>query len=150
MVVRQPGKYGELITNVIGFVIAVRFGILAVAAAFVIRGYLLMPLNLYWQARYGHVPIAAYLRQLRGPAIATTAMAAVLLTMRFVLGDRWAPLPLLLSEIGVAGLTVIGTLWLVDRRLFTEVLDVATQAVPGVDRLRTRFGSDSRHDDALD
>ena len=50
----------------------------------------------------------------------------------------------------MAGLTVIGTLWLVDRRLLTEVLDVATQAVPGVDRLRTRFGSGSPDDDELD
>ena len=138
------------ITNVVGFVIAVQFGILAVAGAFVARGYLLMPLNLYWQSRYGHVPIGAYLRQLRGPAIATAAMAAVLVGVKFALRDQLSPLPLLLVEIGTAGLTVIGTLWLADRRLLTEVLDVATQAVPGAGRLRARFGSGSPVDDELE
>jgi polysaccharide transporter, PST family len=138
------------VTNVVGFVIAVQFSIYAVAAAFVLRGYLLMPLNLYWQARYAHVPIGAYLRQLRGPAIATAVMAAVLLTMRLLLGDRLGPLPLLLVEIGAAGLTVLGTLWLVDRKLLTEVLDVATQAVPGADRLRARLGSGGAVQDELE
>jgi PST family polysaccharide transporter len=128
------------VTNVIGFVIAVQFSIFAVAAAFVARGYLLMPLNLYWQARYGHVPTGAYLRQLRGPAAATAVLAAALLGVKAAVGSLLTPLPLLLVEIAVGAVAVVGTLWLVDRRLLVEVLDVATQAVPGARRLRGRFG----------
>jgi PST family polysaccharide transporter len=128
------------VTNVVGFVIAVQFGILAVAAAYVVRGYLLMPLNLYWQARYGQVPTGAYLRQLRGPAAATVVMAAALLAVKATVGSQLAPLPLLLVEIAVGGIVALGTLWLVDRRLLVEVLNVASQAVPGGQRLRSRLG----------
>src|SRR4029078_4455867 len=71
------------VTNVIGFVIAVGISIEAVAASFVTRGYLLMPLTLYWQAKYGHIPTGAYLRQLRGPAAATAVMAVAILAVKY-------------------------------------------------------------------
>lgn len=128
------------VANVTGFAIAVQFGILAVAAAFVARGYLLMPLNLYWQGRYGHVPVRAFLLQLRGTALATLAMAAAVLLVKVAIGTRVSEVALLLVEVGVAVVTLVITLRLVERELLHEVMAVAAQAIPGAQRLRNKWG----------
>jgi PST family polysaccharide transporter len=61
------------IVNVVGFLIAVLVfrDILAVAIAFVLRGYLLLPLNLVWMRKYAGIPIREHLFELRGVALAT-------------------------------------------------------------------------------
>ena len=74
----------RLITTVVhvtGFVIAVTVfkDIVAVAAAFVIGSYLLLPLNLYLQHKYAGIAIAEHLWQLRWIALATAIMAAAVL-----------------------------------------------------------------------
>ena len=81
----------RLVTTVItvgGFVLAVRFGIVAVAAAYVIPGYLLLPLNLIWMQHYAGIGIRAYLARLRGVAAATLVMALVMISGRSLLGER--------------------------------------------------------------
>lgn len=130
--------------NVAGFAIAVSFGILAVAAAFVIRGYLLLPLNLRWMRIYGGVPVREYLLQLRGTATATLLMAAAILVVKSLLGAQMGPGLLLGVELMVAALVFGATLWLFDRTLMREVFDVAFQAVPGGDRARARLVRSTR------
>ena len=123
-------------TNVVGFFIAVWFGILAVAAAFVVRGYLLMPLNLYWQRKYARVPTGEYLRQLLGIGVATTAMAGAMIATRVVVADTLSSAALLLLEIVVGGGVFVVVLWFADRRLIGELVDLAAQVLPGGERAR--------------
>lgn len=121
-------------TNVAGFVVAVAFGILAVAAAFVVRGYVLLPLNLYWMRVYAGVPVREYLLQLRGTAISTFVMAVAILLVKLALGPQLGPGPLLAIELLTAALAFGMALWLFDRSLMREVLAVAFQVVPGGER----------------
>ena len=125
------------IINVAGFLIAVIVfrDILAVAGAFVLRGYLLLPLNLYWMRVYGGIPIREHLFELRGVAAATIVMAAAVLLVKLVLLGQVHPALLLLAEV-VVGLVVFAVaLLLVERALVAEIVGVAAQAVPGGARI---------------
>ncbi|MEA2677029.1 MAG: polysaccharide transporter, family, partial [Chloroflexota bacterium] len=121
------------ITNVVGFAIAVLVfrDILAVAAAFVVRGYLLLPLNLYWMRKYGGIRIREHFLELRGVGIATAVMAAAVLVVKLALLGHVDDGLLLLAEV-LVGFVVFGAaLLIVERSLVAEIVSVAAQAVPG-------------------
>ncbi len=123
----------RLVTTVLtvgGFVLAVQSGeIVAVAAAYVIPGYVLLPLNLIWMQRYAGIGIGAYLARLRGVAAATLVMALVMIGGRYLLGER-EPWVVLVTLLGIAAITFAGALWLFDRGLMRDVLGFARQAIP--------------------
>lgn len=125
------------IVHVAGFAIAIAlFGnIVAVAAAFVISSYLLLPLNLYLQQRYAGVSAVGHLMDLRWLALATVVMALAMLGVKFLLADRFDVGVILAAEV-VTGLVVYAvTLLLFERQLFKDMLTVAAQAIPGGKRL---------------
>lgn len=126
--------------NVAGFVIAVQTGsIQAVAWAFVIRGYLLLPLNLYWMKVYAEIPILEYLRQLRGIAAATVVMAAALLAVKLALGDAVPPAALLAVELGTAAVVLLLSLAVFERQLLREEFEILGQAIPPLARVGRRL-----------
>jgi PST family polysaccharide transporter len=121
------------ITNVVGFLIAVLIfrDILAVAAAFVVRAYLLLPLNLLWMRKYGHINIREHLLELRGVVIATAVMTAAVLLLKFLLIGHVHDAVLLLVEVAL-GLLVFGlALLVVDRPLVADIVSIAAQGMPG-------------------
>lgn len=121
------------IVNVTGFVIAVVVfrDILAVAAFFVLRGYLLLPLNLIWMRKYGGIPIGQHILELRGVAGATVAMAAAVLLVKLLLLGHVHNAVLLMAEI-VSGVAVFGVaLVLLERALVADIVTVGVQAFPG-------------------
>lgn len=83
-VLRLNAVYAGL--NVIAFLIAVRWGIVAVAAAYVLRGYLTAPLPLGVLRRVIGLDLRTYSRQLVGPAAAAAAMSLVLIGAHFLAG----------------------------------------------------------------
>ena len=123
-------RFLTTVVNVAGFAIAVPFGIQAVAAAFVIRGYLLMPLNLYWMRVYGGVPALEYLGQLRGIALATLVMSGAVLAVKLVLASQLSAGTLLVLELVTAAVTLPLALHLLERSLLRDVLQIIGQAVP--------------------
>ncbi len=134
-------RLATMIVHVIGFGIAVTvFGsIVAVAAAFVIGSYMLLPANLYILQRYGGIPIWDMLRQLRGAALATLLMAAAVLAVKFALMDSVGRLVLLVAEIAVGVVVFIAALVFLERKLLIEVVTIALQAVPGGERVGRRL-----------
>lgn len=115
--------------NLVGFVIAVPFGIVAVASAFVIRGYLLLPVNLHWMRVHGGVPVGAYFAEMRGAAVATALMAASVVALKLVMGPILSDGPLLLAESAVGSLAFLGGLWLVDRATLRELAALGRQVM---------------------
>ena len=91
------------IVNVLGFFLAVTFfrDIVAVAAAFVVRGYVVLPLILWWVRKYAHIGIREQLSQLRSTVLATAVMALALVAVKIVLLPHVPPALLLLVEIVV-------------------------------------------------
>ncbi|HEY8177322.1 MAG TPA: lipopolysaccharide biosynthesis protein [Candidatus Limnocylindria bacterium] len=123
----------RLVTTILtvgGFLVAVQsHQIVAVAAAYVIPAYLLLPLNLLWMQRYAGIGIGAYLARLRGVAAATVVMALVMIGGRYLLGER-EPWVLLVALLGIGAITFVGALWVFDRGLMRDVLGFARQAIP--------------------
>lgn len=137
------------VVNVVGFFIAVFFfrDIVAVAAAFVIRGYLVMPLILWWVRRYAHIGLRDQLGGLRSPLLATAVMAAAVIAVKFALLPRVPTAVLLLAEFAAGAVSFVAALVAIDRALVREVLTVALQAIPGggaiARLLRVKLPSDS-------
>ena len=133
-----------MIVRVAGFFVALQFGIVAVAIAFLVSGYVLLPLNLYWQRRYAGIHVGAYLAQMRGVAAATGLMALAIVGVKLGLGGAASVGPLLALEIVAGGAAFFAALWLIDRPLLAEAFGVAAQVVPGaeraVERVRSRNG----------
>lgn len=125
------------ITNVVGFLIAVFVfrDILAVAAAFVLRGYLLLPLNLIWMRRYGGIPIRDHVLELKGVAAATLVMAGAVLLVKVALLDQVSAALLLLAEVLVGAVVFAVSLLVFERALVAEIVGIAAQAVPGGARI---------------
>ncbi|HEX3220470.1 MAG TPA: lipopolysaccharide biosynthesis protein [Candidatus Limnocylindria bacterium] len=134
------------VTNVVGFIIAVQFGkdILWVAVAYSVRGYLLLPLNLSWQNRYGGINTREYLAQLKGTILATLAMTAAVLGIKFGLGSRVGNSMLLLLEVVTAAIVFVAVMWIANRTLLYEMLRVGRQSIPGINRLGRLFTSRRR------
>jgi len=100
---------GGALTNVAGFLFAVRYGISAVAAAYVLSGYAWLAVDLALLRSALGISIAPYLRRLALPAAASVAMAvAVLLTRHLYVervSDGWSLV--IGSSIGAVAFTVI-------------------------------------------
>jgi len=140
------------VVNVVGFFIGVLFfkEIIAVAAAFVIRGYLLMPLIMYWVVKYAKVDVRAQLGGLRGPAIATTVMAVAVVGVKLVMPAEVHALILLSVEVAVGIVTYFAAMFVVDRPLLRDVTTIGLQAVPGGRRVAARFHIDLPKSDRTD
>ena len=126
--------------HVTGFFIAVLYfkDIVAVAAAFVIGSYLLLPLNLYLQRRYAGIAIREHLWQLRWIALSTAIMVAAVLGVKSVVIGHIPTYALLVVEV-VTGVIVYSIAMLIfERDLVREVLTFAFQAIPGGDRIARR------------
>jgi O-antigen/teichoic acid export membrane protein len=119
-------------TNVVAFLIAVHWGILGVAFAYVVRAYLVQPLSFLAVRRLIQIEVKAYLYQYRGPAFSTLPMAAVMIALRDSLppaiGDGFT----LATSILAGLLTYFAAVWLVDRELFGRAFEFARLALAPV------------------
>jgi PST family polysaccharide transporter len=115
------------VVNVVGFLIAVQVGILAVAAAFVARGYLLVPLNLAWVSRYAGVPARAVLVQMRGVALASAAMVLAVVGVKLAFTAA-SPAVLLAIEVVAGALVFVGAMFVVERDVLRELLALGRRA----------------------
>jgi len=94
------------IGNTIGFLLAVPFGAIAVASAFVIRGFAVYPVNLFLLREASGMSIARYGRAL-WPATASSTLAAVAAWACGVELAHWPVVARLLCALGV-GVVVYG------------------------------------------
>jgi PST family polysaccharide transporter len=130
----QPGVSLRLMlvnagANLLLFVVVVRWGIEAVAAAYVLRAYLLAPLGLWALRRMIGVSVKTYLLQLRWPMLATLAMVGVLLGLKSALPPL-APAAALALFV-LAGVIVYATvLWVFARQYCLEVADLVRVRMP--------------------
>ncbi len=96
------------VVNLIGFLIAVRYGIVAVAAAYVIRAYLLSPLPLMLVNRLISLNYRRYFGNFAAPLTASAVMVAVVYATREWLSQQLGMLPLTISLVA-AGVAVYTT-----------------------------------------
>jgi O-antigen/teichoic acid export membrane protein len=100
------------VLNAIGFAIALPWGIVAVAAAFVIRGYLVFPVGQWVVSRLIHTPLLTYLQQFIPALLSSFLMASSLIATRFFLQDLPILLFILIASTIGAIVYSLSLLWL--------------------------------------
>ncbi|MEM6837292.1 MAG: MOP flippase family protein [Cyanobacteria bacterium P01_C01_bin.120] len=96
--------------NVLVFIIVVRWGIVAVALGYVVRGYILFPLSLAAVKNTIGIDIKRYLSQFRTPIVSIAFMASIILASKHLIGEQISPylsLPLLAILGGLINLLFI-------------------------------------------
>lgn len=118
------------VSNVIGFLIAVRWGIVAVALAYVLRGYLLSPVPLAVIHRLIHINLRTYLSQYVAPlAGSAVVVLGVWGTKHFL--SPWISLSGVLTICIVVGSGLyLGTILLLAPKLMQQILELAYLALP--------------------
>jgi PST family polysaccharide transporter len=117
--------------NVIGFVLVVRFGIVAVAASYVIVSYLLMPLYILMIRNLTGISVRSHLIQYGPTAVSSLVMICVVYLFKIVLGEQMTLL-LRLAALALTGaITYLLTLRLTHPPAYQQMVDVAQSAWVG-------------------
>ena len=119
------------VCSVVGFLLVVRWGIVAVAASFVIVGYLLAPISYIAVRRLIQIDIKTYLWQFVPSLTASLLMVAVVAGLKFLLKDQSLNMYLELSIYVVAGaLTYLAVIGLLARHLYGQAVEILSMALP--------------------
>jgi PST family polysaccharide transporter len=118
------------VANVAAFLLVVRWGIVAVAAAFVVRGYLLSPLPLWAVHSLIDIDLKTYLKRFVAPAVATGVMAAAIAAVRMG-AEGWVSSPwvMVALDIGVGVLVYAVTLRMLAPSVVRESLELIGQVL---------------------
>jgi Membrane protein involved in the export of O-antigen and teichoic acid len=119
------------IANFAAFIAVVHWGIVAVAAAYVIRGYLIAPPIELWSVwRLIDTNLSTYLRQYIGPLIGSLAMVATIFGVKHFLSG-FVSLYILLGVCVVSGaLIYMVTILMIAPKSVRQVLDIAQLVLP--------------------
>jgi PST family polysaccharide transporter len=111
------------VCNTMGFFLAVWWwgSIVAVAAAYVGRAYLLAPIKLYAVRNLISIEYSTYLRQFRVPALGTAVMSLVVVALRFWLAPVLRLYPLLGVLISTGAVVYASVVLLIKPSYLTEV-----------------------------
>jgi PST family polysaccharide transporter len=113
------------IGNLAAFLVAVRWGIVAVAVALAIRNFAFWPVRIWALNRVAGIQPWPYLLQWSRPVAASVLMAAAVLGLRALFGEALAtPLPLALTVL-IATAAYLAALGLLAKDLTRELLRVA-------------------------
>jgi PST family polysaccharide transporter len=120
----------EAILNFVFFVVAVRWGIVAVASAFVIRGYLMFPIVLLVVNKVLPFKWDEYFRQYLPQLIAGLGMVFALLGAKFLLNDK-LNVHILLPAYIVFGVAVyVTTILVIAPKLLRQAVELFRSALP--------------------
>jgi PST family polysaccharide transporter len=126
------------VANVAAFGLAVSHGILAVAIAYVVVGYLLAPLSLWSVRKVLPYDVGAYLRLYVPPLAASAVAIGPLLVAEAALGAQLEALPRLLLAGTVGPLLYVAVMRVAFPATAAELWSFALDARPGRRRRATR------------
>ena len=118
------------VTNVIGFLIAVRWGIVAVAASYVIRGYILSPLPLLVIRKLIKINLKTYFGQFIPPVFASMGMVATILGTKYLLNESLNLYALLSIYVVIGAAVYAMIIAVIAPSLFKQVIGLAQSVVP--------------------
>jgi len=125
-------RFLTAVVNVAGFLVAVLVfrSVIAVAAAYALRAYILAPVVLRWLESYADIPFRKNLLRLRRIAVSTALMAVAVLIVKAVMPASTG-LPLSLAvQIGVGVVVYALAMLLLERALVIDLWQFAMQALP--------------------
>jgi O-antigen/teichoic acid export membrane protein len=118
------------VTNVLGFALAVRWGIVAVAASFVVCSFLLIPVSLRAVTRALVLDVRSYLRPLFAPLLSGGLMVASMIGANVLLGDGAGDLQRLAISLLLGALTYCTMLRLMSRTQVQRLIRHARRHAP--------------------
>ncbi|NJR74104.1 MAG: MOP flippase family protein [Scytonema sp. CRU_2_7] len=118
------------VVNVIGFALVTRWGILAIALAYVISGYLIFPISIYLVRKLIPLQLMTYLCQYAIPLTGTLVMVSAILGAKYLLGGLINSATLLIVSIIIGAVAYILTIFLIAPKVFRQTLDFIELAVP--------------------
>jgi PST family polysaccharide transporter len=119
------------VCSVVGFLLVVQRGIVAVAASFVIVGYLLAPVSYIAVRKLIQIDFRTYLWQFMPSLFASFAMVAVITGLRYIFGGQSLNVYLELAIYLLAGALTYGlVIVFTARQLYQEVLNLVSLVVP--------------------
>lgn len=117
------------VLNIIACLVAIHWGLIAVAVAYVLSDYLAFPISLWAASQLIQTPTLTYLRQLIAPLVCAVIMILVILAIKYLLRD------LLNSQALLIFCTVMGALiygltirWLAPK-LWQQSFELVTLAI---------------------
>lgn len=113
------------VANVFGFVVAVQWGIVAVAASFVIRDYLLLPIFIWVLSKLIHIKPATYLHQFTVPLAGSLVMLIFVLGAKQFLSDLMLQ-ALLATCVTLGAIAYVTTLLFIAPKLFWQLVNFAS------------------------
>lgn len=122
-------NFFSTIVSLIGFAIAVRYGIVAVATAFAIRNYLLCPIFVWIMYKLIKINIWQYLSQFVIPILSSVVMALTLILTKYLLADSMSLQQMLIMNIFL-GLSVYSIIiFLFKPELFQQTIKITNSLV---------------------
>jgi PST family polysaccharide transporter len=100
-------------TNTLVFVFAAQWNVLAVAWAYVIRGYIFSPIPLLGIKKLLRMTFLAYIQNISHPLIAAGLMGTFLSVVSPFLVNTTSPLFLLIGQVALGAMIYLGTLFLI-------------------------------------
>ncbi|WOD38145.1 lipopolysaccharide biosynthesis protein [Nodosilinea sp. E11] len=119
----------DVVLNLLAFAVAYRWGIFAVAAASVIRAYLVFPIGQWAVCHLIQDSLGKYLRVFISPLICALAMAGAMLGLKTMLGAALGPLFLIVVSTGFGAAFYVALIRLLAPQLFGQLMDIAQVVV---------------------
>jgi PST family polysaccharide transporter len=117
--------------HIAGVALVLRGGIVAVAAAYVVCGYLLSPIALWAVRSLIQIDLETYFRQYVTPLAGSFAMALVVSGTKYVLSKELEPVIRLVVCTLAGMLAYLSVIWLIEPALFRRVLGFVRLVLPG-------------------
>ncbi|TVQ10271.1 MAG: lipopolysaccharide biosynthesis protein [Leptolyngbya sp. DLM2.Bin27] len=111
--------------NLLGFAIAYRWGIYAVAAASVVQAYIVFPVGQWAVCKLTQDRLGRYLRVFISPLLCAVAMAGAILLVKTVVANALSPLSIILVGTGFGAVLYVGLIRWLAPQLFEQMLDIA-------------------------
>jgi PST family polysaccharide transporter len=120
------------VLNVIGFIIVVRMGIVAVAISYVVVSYIILPLYLLMIRKLIRVSIRTYLFQYIPATLSSMSMLAVVFLIKLNVHQSIVLSARLAILIITGGIVYLSALRLIRPSLFKQIREFAQMAVPSI------------------
>ncbi|BAY15217.1 hypothetical protein NIES21_10320 [Anabaenopsis circularis NIES-21] len=124
----------QAIANFICFLIAVRWGIVAVAASYVIRGYVMSPIPVLVLRKLIQIKITTYLQQYQAALLASIAMVIAILGCKYIFNSLVNQSVLLALCVIIGAIVYLGTVSLVAPQYFQQLVDILRSIFPTLSR----------------
>jgi PST family polysaccharide transporter len=118
------------VVNVIAFAIVTRWGIVAVASAYVIGGYLTFPISIYLVRKLIPLKLFTYLRQYAIPIAGTLVMAITILGVKHFLSNLINLPTSLAVYITIGAVAYALTIFLIAPNIFRQIMDFVQLGAP--------------------